>query len=297
MVRERFGTFRPKGEIGTPAVLFVPLLAFDRTGHRLGYGGGYYDRTLAALPGARAIGCAFAAQELDAVPAGAHDMRLEAVATERGLIRFKDAECAFSSSATWSGAPAATRSPPRCRSLRDTLRVDLVVVNAENASHGFGLAPDMARELFAAGADAITLGNHAWDRKELIPYIAETPRLIRPLNFPPGTPGAGSVVVELADGRRALVLKAMGRLYHGRARLPVPRRGRRTREAPARRPPSPPSWSISTPRRPARKWRSAIRSTARRAWSSARTRIARQPTTRSCLAAPPYQRCRHVRRL
>ncbi len=97
--------------------------------------------------------------------------------------------------------------------LRAALRADLVVVNAENASHGFGLAPDMARDLFEAGADAITLGNHAWDRKELIPYIAETPRLIRPLNFPPGTPGAGSVVVDLRDGRRVLVVNAMGRLF------------------------------------------------------------------------------------
>lgn len=97
--------------------------------------------------------------------------------------------------------------------LRGKLRVDLAVINAENASHGFGLAPDMARALFAAGADVITLGNHAWDRKELLPYIAETPRLIRPLNFPPGTPGAGSVLVALADGRKALVLNAMGRLF------------------------------------------------------------------------------------
>ena len=97
--------------------------------------------------------------------------------------------------------------------LRTALRADLVVVNAENASHGFGLGPEMARELFAAGADVVTLGNHAWDRKEIVPYIAETPRLLRPLNFPPGTPGAGSVVAELPDGRRALVLNAMGRLF------------------------------------------------------------------------------------
>jgi metallophosphoesterase (TIGR00282 family) len=86
-------------------------------------------------------------------------------------------------------------------------------VNAVNASHGFGIGPDMAEALFAAGADVLTLGNHAWDRKEVIPYIAEHPRLLRPLNYPPGTPGAGSVVVDLADGRRALVLQAMGRLY------------------------------------------------------------------------------------
>src|SRR5579863_3584557 len=97
--------------------------------------------------------------------------------------------------------------------LREALRIDLAVVNAENASHGFGLGPDMAAALFAAGADVITLGNHAWDRKEIIPYIAETPRVIRPLNFPPGTPGGGSVMVDVGDGRRALVLQAMGRLY------------------------------------------------------------------------------------
>ena len=97
--------------------------------------------------------------------------------------------------------------------LRQRLRTDLVVVNAENASHGFGLAPDMAKALFAAGTDVITLGNHAWDRKEIIPFIAENPRLIRPLNYPPGTPGAGSVVVELPSGHRALIAQAMGRLF------------------------------------------------------------------------------------
>ncbi len=109
-----------------------------------------------------------------------------------------------------SGREAVAASLPR---LRETLRIDLAVVNAENASHGFGLAPDMAGALFAAGTDVITLGNHAWDRKEIIPYIAETPRLIRPLNFPPGTPGGGSVTVDVGRGRRALVIQAMGRLF------------------------------------------------------------------------------------
>ena len=97
--------------------------------------------------------------------------------------------------------------------LRGRLRADLVVVNGENASHGFGLAPDMAKAFFAAGADVITLGNHAWDRKEILGYIAETPRLIRPLNFPPGTPGAGAVTVEMPGGRKAVVINAMARLF------------------------------------------------------------------------------------
>ena len=109
-----------------------------------------------------------------------------------------------------SGRDAVSAALP---TLRTQLRADLVIINGENASHGFGLGPEMAQAMFRAGADVITLGNHAWDRKELIPYIAQEPRVIRPLNFPPGTPGAGSFVVVLADGRRALVLNALGRLF------------------------------------------------------------------------------------
>jgi len=97
--------------------------------------------------------------------------------------------------------------------LRTRLALDLVVVNAENASHGFGLAPEMARALFQAGADVLTLGNHAWDRKEIVPYIAAEPRLIRPMNFPPGTPGQGAFVAVLPDGRKVLAMQAMGRLF------------------------------------------------------------------------------------
>jgi metallophosphoesterase (TIGR00282 family) len=109
-----------------------------------------------------------------------------------------------------SGREAVVASLP---DLRARLAIDLAVVNAENASHGFGLSPDMAQEILAAGADAITLGNHAWDRKELIGFIGQEPRVIRPLNFPPGTPGSGSFVATLRDGRRAMVMNVMGRLF------------------------------------------------------------------------------------
>ena len=109
-----------------------------------------------------------------------------------------------------SGRDALTAQLP---GLRARLALDLVVVNGENASHGFGLAPDMARAFLAAGADVITLGNHAWDRKEIIPYIETERRVIRPINFPPGTPGAGACITELAGGRRALVINVMGRLF------------------------------------------------------------------------------------
>ncbi len=86
MLVERFGTWRPVGAVVRPDWLFVPLLGFDAAGHRLGYGGGYYDRTLPGLPGAVAIGCAYACQEVDAVPVTDYDARLRAVATERGII-------------------------------------------------------------------------------------------------------------------------------------------------------------------------------------------------------------------
>ena len=87
MVTERFGTLRPTGDVLAPDWLLVPLLAFDRAGRRLGYGGGYYDRTLAALPNAVAVGCGWAAQEVAEVPADALDARLHAIATEREVIR------------------------------------------------------------------------------------------------------------------------------------------------------------------------------------------------------------------
>ncbi|WP_458097485.1 TIGR00282 family metallophosphoesterase [Roseomonas sp. WA12] len=101
----------------------------------------------------------------------------------------------------------------RLPGLRRELAADLVVLNAENASHGFGLAPDMARAFLEAGADVLTLGNHAWDRKEIIPYIEGEPRLIRPMNYPPGTPGRGATVVDVPGRGRALVIQVMGRLF------------------------------------------------------------------------------------
>ncbi len=96
-----FGDVLAKGPVGTqqppedapplvPDWLIVPLLAFDRAGRRLGYGGGYYDRTLAALPGAGTLGVAFACQEMDVVPSGPHDAPLDAVATEAGVMRFRE---------------------------------------------------------------------------------------------------------------------------------------------------------------------------------------------------------------
>ena len=138
--------------------------------------------------------------------------------------------------------------------LRADVRADVVIVNAENASHGFGLAPDMARALFAAGADVITLGNHAWDRKELIPYIAETPAVIRPLNFPPGTPGAGvhTVTLRMAGAWPCWPRRWAGCTWTRSTARSASRHQELSLVQIARRLASPRSWWISTPRPPAR---------------------------------------------
>jgi 5-formyltetrahydrofolate cyclo-ligase len=88
LVEGRFGTMHPLGAVLRPDFVLVPLLAFDGLGNRLGYGGGYYDRTLAGLPDTFRLGCAFAAQEFSEVPVEATDLRLHAVATELGVTRF-----------------------------------------------------------------------------------------------------------------------------------------------------------------------------------------------------------------
>ena len=97
--------------------------------------------------------------------------------------------------------------------LRGALALDVAIVNAENAAAGFGLTERLAGELYDAGADILTTGNHVWDQRELIQYIGRDPRILRPANFPPGTPGAGWRLHPLGDGRHILVVNLMGRLF------------------------------------------------------------------------------------
>jgi 2',3'-cyclic-nucleotide 2'-phosphodiesterase len=91
--------------------------------------------------------------------------------------------------------------------------VDLVIGNGENVAGGFGITPELAHELFDLGLSVITLGNHAWDKKEITEFIQHEPRLLRPANYPSGTPGAGSVVAESAGGERLGIVQVMGRIF------------------------------------------------------------------------------------
>lgn len=96
--------------------------------------------------------------------------------------------------------------------LKQTQALDFIVVNGENSAGGKGITPRIAIDLLRAGAAVITTGDHVWDQQEIVDYFPTEPRLLRPINYPEGTPGAGSVVLETAKGRVA-VIQAQGRSF------------------------------------------------------------------------------------
>src|ERR1700733_7753851 len=99
--------------------------------------------------------------------------------------------------------------------LRRRLGLEFVIVNAENAAAGFGITENTARELFQAGADCLTLGNHAWDQKEALTYIVRESRLVRPLNYPAlsDAPGRGAQLFPTERGQRVLVINLLGLVH------------------------------------------------------------------------------------
>ena len=96
--------------------------------------------------------------------------------------------------------------------LMEKYEPDFVVANAENAAGGMGITPELATELFSLGMDALTLGNHTWSKKDIVTFLDDEPRLVRPLNFPPGVPGRGYTVVE-RQGVRLGIINLMGRVF------------------------------------------------------------------------------------
>lgn len=111
------------------------------------------------------------------------------------------------------GRAGRTVVAERLMRLRADWQLDFVVVNGENASSGAGLTPDHAKALLAAGADCLTLGDHAFDQKDMLSFIDSEPRIIRPLNIAKQAPGKGFRVFATTSGRKVLVLQALGRVF------------------------------------------------------------------------------------
>lgn len=111
------------------------------------------------------------------------------------------------------GRPGRKILKDKLDSLVDRYLVDLIVVNGENAAAGYGLTGDVLKELFQAGAQVVTTGNHVWDKKEITPFLEREKRLLRPANYPPGLPGRGSGIFETAAGLKVAVINLEGRVF------------------------------------------------------------------------------------
>ena len=97
--------------------------------------------------------------------------------------------------------------------ITNRYKIDLVIANGENAAGGFGITDKIASEILSYGVDVITTGNHVWDKKEFVPHIAKENRVLRPLNYPPGVPGYGSIVYNLRNSIKVAVINLSGRIY------------------------------------------------------------------------------------
>ena len=97
--------------------------------------------------------------------------------------------------------------------LRRQLALDFVVANGENAAGGFGITETIAQEFLNNGVDCVTLGNHSFDQREALVFIERAPHVLRPMNYPSGTPGRGAWLYETAKGERVLVMSVMGRVF------------------------------------------------------------------------------------
>ena len=99
--------------------------------------------------------------------------------------------------------------------IKNKFKPDLIICNAENAASGYGLTKKIALQLFDNGIDVITLGNHAWDQREMLSFIEECPKIIRAINYPDNVPGKGYFKAILEDGRKVIIIQAMLRLFMG----------------------------------------------------------------------------------
>lgn len=110
-----------------------------------------------------------------------------------------------------AGRDAVLEAVPK---LRKEEKLDAVVASGDNAAGGFGITPQICKDLFACGVDVITGGDHVWDQRETYPYLAQEKRLLRPHNFPDKTPGSGQIIIDLPNGKKLMVIHLLGQVFH-----------------------------------------------------------------------------------
>ena len=180
--------------------------------------------------------------------------------------------------------------------LRARYSLDFVVVNGENAAGGFGITEPILEDLLGAGADVVTLGNHVFDQKEALVFIARHDRLLRPINYPPGTPGKGSGMFKAGNGADVLVINAMGLIFMPELGCPFRAIDARACRLPLKQGADAILVDFHAE---ATSEKQAIGhfSTAGPAASSAPTPMCRRRTSACCRRHRVHVRCRHVRRL
>ena len=97
--------------------------------------------------------------------------------------------------------------------MRQDYKADVIIVNVENAAHGFGVTPGIAKDFLQSGADVLTTGNHVWQQRDILPFLDENRQIIRPLNYPETANGRGATVFELANGKKILITQVLGRVF------------------------------------------------------------------------------------
>ena len=113
------------------------------------------------------------------------------------------------------GKSARIKVKENIKVIKNKYKPDAIIANAENATGGYGLSKKDAQDLISSGIDVITLGNHAWDKREMLTFIEECPKIIRAINYPSGVPGKGSYTLDLLNGKKIIVVQVMLRLFMG----------------------------------------------------------------------------------
>ena len=111
------------------------------------------------------------------------------------------------------GKSARDKIKENLSSIKNKYNPDVIIANAENATGGYGVSKKDAQDLLSSGLDVLTLGNHAWDQRDMLTFIEKCPRVVRAINYPPGVPGKGHYTLELMNGKKIVIVQVMLRLF------------------------------------------------------------------------------------